>query len=459
MYSIEERLAVARTILRTRSENCIAEEQLDRNSHFREGETPGTPLSDPARQSAAADCPARLEHGHLDRRAWLCRAGVAGLAGLFPAGCGRRTEVAPADAATLMRFPQKVALRAINDRAPCLETPWPYFRHDLTPNEAFYVRWHLEALPTHVDVRAWRLKVGGHVERPLELSLEDLRRMEAVSVVAVNQCSGNSRSLFAPRVPGGQWVNGAMGNARWTGVRLGDLLQRAGLRAGAVQVSIDGLDEGPLPSVPDFVKALDLDHARQAEVLVAYEMNGAPLPLLNGFPARLVVPGWYATYWVKALANITVLDQPFAGFWMATAYQIPTAPGANESPEAPSKLTVPITRMNVRSFFVRPDPGARAPAGQAWALEGIAFDGGDGIRQVEFSADGGAHWSAARLGEDLGPFSFRRWHAEWSPSARGEYRLQVRAVTRAGESQPAQANWNRGGYMRNVVEEIQVTAV
>ena len=154
-----------------------------------------------------------------------------------------------------------------------------------------------------MDLRTWRLRVGGHVERPLELSMEDLRRMEAVSVVAVNQCSGNSRSLFAPRVPGGQWMNGAMGNARWTGVRLGDLLRRAGLRAGAVQVVFDGLDEGPLPSVPDFVKALDVDHARQPEVLVAYEMNGAPLPMLNGFPVRLVVPGWYATYWVKALTT------------------------------------------------------------------------------------------------------------------------------------------------------------
>jgi len=395
----------------------------------------------------------------LDRRAWLRRVGAAGLAGLLPAGCARRPQGAPPDAATLIRFPQKVALRALNDRAPLLETPWQYFRHDLTPNEAFYVRWHLEAIPTRVDLRAWRLRVGGHVERPLELSMDDLRRMEAVSLVAVNQCSGNSRSLFEPRVPGAQWRNGAMGNARWTGVRLRDLLRRAGLRAGAVQVSFDGLDEGPLPSVPDFVKALDVDHARQPEVLVAYEMNAAPLPMLNGFPARLVVPGWYATYWVKALTHITVLDDPFTGFWMTAHYRIPATPGANESPEAPAQQTVPINRLNVRSFFVRPDPRALVPAGQACALEGIAFDGGHGIRQVEVSADGGGSWSAARLGEDLGRFSFRRWHAEWTPSARGEYRLQVRAVNHAGEGQPTQANWNRGGFMRNVIEEIRVTAV
>jgi DMSO/TMAO reductase YedYZ molybdopterin-dependent catalytic subunit len=389
----------------------------------------------------------------------LRRVGAAGLAGLLPAGCARLPPAASPGASALIRFPQKVALRALNDRAPMLETPWQYFRQDLTPNEAFYVRWHLEAIPTHVELRTLRIRVGGHVERPLELSMEDLRRMEAVSLVAVNQCSGNSRSLFDPRVPGGQWLNGAMGNARWTGVRLGDLLRKAGLRAGAVQVSIDGLDEGPLPSVPDFVKALDVDHARQPEVLVAYEMNGDPLPMLNGFPVRLVVPGWYATYWVKALSNITVLDQRFTGFWMASAYQIPATPAAHESPEALAQKTEPINRMNIRSFFVRPDPDARVPSGQACALEGIAFDGGNGIRQVEFSADGGASWSAARLGEDLGRFSFRRWHAEWTPSARGEYRLQVRAVSNTGEGQPAKANWNRGGYMRNVIEEIRVTAV
>jgi sulfite dehydrogenase (cytochrome) subunit A len=396
----------------------------------------------------------------FDRRGCLRWAGAAGLAGLLPAGCGRRPQsVAPADAATLIRFPQKIALRALNDRAPCLETPWPYFRQDLTPNEAFYVRWHLEGIPTHVELRSWRLRVDGHVERPFELSMEDLRRMETVSLVAVNQCSGNSRSLFQPRVPGGQWVNGAMGNARWTGVRLRDLLKRAGLRAGTVQVSFQGLDEAPLPSVPDFVKTLEVDHARQPELLVAYEMNGTPLPMVNGFPARLVVPGWYATYWVKALRQITVLDNPFTGFWMAKAYQIPATPGANESPEAPAPKTVPINRMNVRSFFVRPDPGAQVPAGKGCKLEGIAFDGGHGIRQVEFSEDGGGTWSAARLGEDLGRFSFRRWHTEWTPSALGAYRLQVRAVNNAGEGQPTQANWNRGGYMRNVIEEIQVNVV
>lgn len=391
----------------------------------------------------------------LSRRDWLRWGGMFGLAGLLPAGCGRRTEEANPE--PLMRFPQKVAMRVTNDRAPGLETPWRYYREDLTPNEAFYVRWHLEAIPTRIDLRTWRLKVGGHVERPLELSMNELRRMEPVSLVAVNQCSGNSRSSFQPRVPGAQWGNGAMGNARWTGVRLRDLLQRAGLKAKSVQVTFNGLDDGPLPSVPDFIKALDVQHALDPDVLVAYEMNGAPLPMLNGFPARLVVPGWYATYWVKALSDITVLPHEFTGFWMAKAYRIPDNPQATETPDALAKKTVPISRMVVRSFFVRPEANERVPLGSAYPLEGIAFDGGHGIKQVQVSTDGGATWKEARLDRDLGRYSFRRWRAEWTPPDRGSYRLQVRAANQAGETQPVTPVWNRSGYMQNIIEAIRVT--
>jgi sulfite dehydrogenase len=395
----------------------------------------------------------------LNRRDWLLRTGSLVLAGLVPGGCSRRPVATSAEPDLLLRFPEKMPLRVVNTRPPCLETPWHEYRTDLTPNEAFYVRWHLEVIPTTVDLRTWRLRVAGHVERPLEWSLEDLRAMKSTSVVAVNQCSGNSRSLFAPRVPGSQWGNGAMGNARWTGVALRDLLARAGLKAGSVQVTFQGLDKGPLPTVPDFVKALTVDHCERPEVLVAYEMNDAPLPLLNGFPVRLVVPGWYATYWVKALTTITVLPQAFTGYWMATAYKIPTTPNALETPEDLAKTTVPINRMNVRSFFTTPDPGSTVPLGQPCSLDGIAFDGGSGIRQVDVSVDGGQTWQPTALGEDLGNYSFRRWRWTWTPAERGEVRLQVRATSAAGEVQPARAGWNRGGYMRNVIEELPVQVV
>jgi hypothetical protein len=247
-----------------------------------------------------------------------------------------------------------------------------------------------------------------------------------------------------------------MGNARWTGVRLKDVLARAGLKAGAVDVSFDGLDTGGLPSIPDFVKSLSVDHARQDEILLAYEMNGAPLPMLNGFPLRLIVPGWYATYWLKALSEITVLPKAFDGYWMVKAYRIPTTLNALEKPGELAKTTVPISKLNIRSFFTSPDPGARLTLGQPCELSGIAFDGGAGIRQVELSTDGGQSWQATALGDDLGRFSFRRWRLEWRPTVAGSAELLVRATSNAGETQPSEAGWNRGGYMRNVIERLSV---
>jgi DMSO/TMAO reductase YedYZ molybdopterin-dependent catalytic subunit len=391
------------------------------------------------------------------RREWLAAAGV-GVGALLVPGC-RKPADAPAElpADAPMRFPGKVAMRVVNDRPPCLETPWEYFRHDLTPNEAFYVRWHLQMIPTEVDVRTWRLNIRGHVDRPLELSLQELRQMDAVSIVAVNQCSGNSRGLSDPRVPGAQWGNGAMGNARWTGVRLVELLRRAGVKKGAMDVSFAGLDRGGLASVPDYVKSLPLREAERADVLVAYEMNGQPLPLLNGFPARLVVPGWFATYWIKSLSTITVLDRAFGGFWVREAYRIPTTNDGLERPDALAPQTLPINVMRIRSFITSLLPDARIAADRH-TVSGIAFDGGDGVQRVEFSADGGRTWQNATLGPDLGRYSFRRWEAVWA-AVPGEHRLQCRATSGAGAVQPASAGWNRAGYLRNVIEEIRVQVV
>jgi sulfite dehydrogenase len=193
-----------------------------------------------------------------------------------------------------------------------------------------------------------------------------------------------------------------MGNARWAGVGLAKVLRAAGVQREAVQVTFDGLDHGPLASVPDFVKALDIDHALEPEVTIAYSMNGLPLPDLNGFPARLVVPGWYATYWVKALHKITVLPHAFGGYWMAKAYKIPANPNGVEDPHAPlTDHLIPINRMIVRSFVTTPAPGSTVAAGRTVEVEGIAFDGGSGIRGVEVSVDGGSTWAAAGLGDDL----------------------------------------------------------
>jgi DMSO/TMAO reductase YedYZ molybdopterin-dependent catalytic subunit len=398
------------------------------------------------------------DHAEFDRRQFL-RLAAAGAVAL-PIGCGRQAAsvapVTPADAP--MRFPDKQPLRTLSDRPPCLESPMSAFRTDFTPNDAFFVRWHLQGIPTSIDTRVWRLKVGGHIDRQIDLSLDDLRKMEPTTIVAVNQCSGNSRGRFAPRVAGGQWGDGAMGNAKWTGVRLKDVLAKVGIQAGAVDVTFAGLDRGGLPSVPDFVKSLSVEEARHPDVLLAYDMNDEPLPMLNGFPLRLVRPGWYATYWVKALSEIMVLPKKFDGFWMAKAYRIPTTENAMETPTALATKTEPIRWMNVRSFFTTPDFGARVPVGKPVELDGISFDGGSGIKMVEVSPDGGSSWSPAALGDDHGRFSFRRWKLAWTPPAAGTYKLLVRATANDGKTQAATAGWNRAGYMRNVIEELQITA-
>ncbi len=360
----------------------------------------------------------------------------------------------------LVRYPEKTGLILLTSRPPQLETPMSYFDRAITPNEAFYVRYHVFPIPTRVDLSTWRLRVAGHVERPLELSMDDLRtKFPEAHVVAVNQCSGNSRGRFSPSVFGGQWGDGAMGNAEWAGVRMRDILSMAGLRSGAVEVTFNGLDEPAAPSVPDFVKSLTVPRVMDdPDVLVAIQMNGEPLPMLNGFPARLVVPGWYSTYWVKNLSEITVLDHEFDGFWMKKAYRIPDTPCGCVEPGSTPARTVSINRMNVRSFVASPVDGAKVAAGRAVTLKGIAFDGGYGIAEVHISSDRGATWRPAQLGADFGPYSFREWSAIWTPANPGAYRLMVRAVNRAGESQPAEPLWNPAGYLRNVIEHVDVIA-
>jgi sulfite dehydrogenase (cytochrome) subunit A len=396
----------------------------------------------------------------MDRREFLQLIGATGAAALT-ASCNRFNSVSGAlsSPANLVRFPEKTEMILLTDRPPQLETPIHYFRQDLTPNEAFFVRWHLEGIPTSVDLRTFRLNVSGHVRKPLQLSVDDLRsHFEPVSIIAVNQCSGNSRSFFEPRVPGGQWKNGAVGNAKWTGVSVKSILDRAQVKAGAVDVSFNGLDVPPLPSVSDFVKALSIDHARNGEVMIAYAMNDHSLPMVNGFPLRLVVPGWYGTYWVKALSDITVLPQAFSNFWTDKAYRIPNAPNGTEDPKNLAKGTIPINRFNVRSIFVRPEPDQTVHSGIPNELEGVAFDSGNGIRRVEVSTDGGVTWADSRLGPELGKYSWRRWRASWTPKNRGHYRLMARATNGIGETQST-AQWNRSGFMWNVIEQIDVRAV
>jgi DMSO/TMAO reductase YedYZ molybdopterin-dependent catalytic subunit len=311
-------------------------------------------------------------------------------------------------------------------------------------------------IPTEVDVDKFRLAVRGHVNQMLSLSLKEILAMPRVEMAAVNQCSGNSRGFFQPRVAGGEWAHGAMGNARWTGVRLKDVLDRAGVKAGAIEVRLNGLDEPVVPDGPDFKKSLQIDHARDGEVMIAYAMNGEQLPLLNGFPLRLVVPGWYATYWVKAISDIEVLDQPDDNFWMKTAYLIPDTPRADVKPGQTGVKQVPINKMVPRSFVTNIKPGQTVKAGAPTLVRGIAFGGDTGVARVDLSSDGGKNWRPATLGKDEGKYGFRQWQSRLTLPAKGNATLMVRCTNSSGVAQPDQPNWNPGGFMRNVIEATPI---
>lgn len=386
------------------------------------------------------------------------------------AGAGLLGAVRPARAETitlpfgngerpLAQYPEKRELILLTSRPPQLETPFAAFGEGLlTPNDAFFVRYHLADLPTDsIDPATFRLEVKGSVARPLSLSLDELRAMPGTELVAVNQCSGNGRGFSEPRVAGGQAANGLMGNARWTGVPLKAVLDRAGVQPGAVQVKFDGMDGPVADGTPDFAKALDLDHARDGEVMLAWAMNAAALPFLNGFPLRLVVPGYFGTYWVKHLNAITVLDKPLDNFWMTSAYRIPDNDCNCVTPGTAPAKTKPIGRYKVRSFITSVVDGARVAASQPVPLRGIAFDGGSGIKQVQVSADGGKTWTDATLGQDLGKYSFRGWEAPVTLAA-GRHALKVRAVANSGETQPVEQPWNPSGYLLNRIETVTVDA-
>ncbi|MCC7488747.1 MAG: molybdopterin-dependent oxidoreductase [Gammaproteobacteria bacterium] len=382
---------------------------------------------------------------------------------------GRLAMAAPADApglpagavesGILAALPGKQPLIKRSFRAPNYETPLSHLDRLYTANDAFFVRYHLSYIP-RVDARSWRLRVAGAaVKSPREFSLDDLRRdFEQVEIAAVAQCSGNRRGLYLPHVPGIQWSHGAMGNARWRGVRLRDILARAGVRPDAVEVAFDGADAGVLAATPDLVKSLPVDKALDENTLVAFAMNGEPLPHWNGFPARLVVPGWTATYWIKHLDRIDVLAAAFDGYWMKSAYRLPrnafpgTAPFASQANES----TTPITSMVVNSLVTNMESGQRVAAGAAVAIRGIAWDGGHGIRKMEVAHGDDGPWLPAGLGEDAGRFSWRPWHYSFRPEAKGRHRLRFRATSHAGEVQGSQLVPNPAGYHHNLIQVLDL---
>jgi DMSO/TMAO reductase YedYZ molybdopterin-dependent catalytic subunit len=380
---------------------------------------------------------------------------MAGSGGLARAGLPSGTI----ESETLDALPGKQPLLKRSFRPPNYETPVEYFSDTITPNDRFFVRWHLANIPP-VDAASWRLKIGGDAaDRPFELTLEQLKReFDPVEIVAVCQCAGNRRGLSDPHVPGVQWGDGAVGNARWKGARLKDILTRAGLKPEAIEVAFDGADEPVLEATPDFVKSLPAWKAVDDNTLVAYEMNGASLPHWNGFPARLIVPGWAGTYWVKQLISISALAQPLKGFWVNTAYRVPKGkyPSVDRFISQESETTTPVTEIDLISLMTNISEGQRFRLGTPIEIRGIAWDPGYGIRRVEVSLDGGRIWQSAGLATDSGRFSFRPWQFAFTPRSKGNMSVTSRAISAQGIVQTDAWIANPAGYHNNVVQRIGI---
>jgi sulfite dehydrogenase (cytochrome) subunit A len=358
----------------------------------------------------------------------------------------------------LYALPGKVPLIKKTYRPPNFETPIEYFRTPITPNNAFFVRYHLAGI---AEMRAadWRLSVGGEsAGHELEFTLDQLRKgFEPAEITAVCQCSGNRRGLFEPHVAGVQWGVGAMGNAVWRGVRLKDILAKAGVESDALEVVFGAADHPVIEKTPAFVKSLPVEVALDENTLVAFEMNGKPLPHWNGFPARLVVPGWTGTYWVKQLISVRLVSKPEQNFWMSTAYRLPR--GKFKTPSFKSQVASvnePITTMVVNSLITSLKSGQQIPHGKPIELKGIAWDGGAGIESVEVSFDLGASWQKAKLGRDLGRFSFREFTLAVPARERGSMVVMARATSRSGETQVERLIHNPAGYHHNVIQRLYV---
>lgn len=324
----------------------------------------------------------------------------------------------------------------------------------ITPVERFFVRSHMYA--PAVDGGSWRLRVGGEVATPVTFSLEDLKKLPRVELVSVLECAGNGRSFYRPTIIGMPWEHGGVGNARWAGVRLADVLQKAGIRDSGKEILLNGADV-PMGTMPDFVRTVPRRKALAPETLLAYEMNGEPLTAAHGFPVRAVVPGWAGDSWTKWVTEIQVLDKEYDGFFMQTAYRYPLktiAPGAAVDP---AKEMAPVEALRPKSVIAAPTDGSGVGKGPV-TIRGAAWSGEDPILRVDVSTDSGRTWRAARLGRDQAKHGWRLWEHTWTPPRDGSYVLMARATDASGASQPLAQDWNPSGYLWNVAQQVRVEA-
>jgi sulfite oxidase len=383
--------------------------------------------------------------GRLSRRKFLL---VAGGAALLPsAAFSAARSKTPAGSNAVSAARRRVL--QLNGYAIDAETPLDALTTYLTQNDLFFVRHHWN--PMYPGARSWRLTVDGEVESPLALSLAELERLPKTTVTCVLQCAGNGRGLFQPPVPGVQWKYGAVGNARWTGVRVADILEKAGLKASGKHLHTFGSDKPP-GKVPPFWRSLEMQKAL-ADCVLAYEMNGEPLSQLHGAPARLVVPGWAGDHWMKWVTRLSPQAEPQKGFYMETAYRYPKNPGEPGVTFKPEEME-PVTDLFVKSNIT--EAPARARRRAALLIRGFAFSGAPDISKVEITDDDGATWTEARLGSEHDPWAWRLWSFRYIPKAPGKVRLAARATDARGSVQPKEAVWNQSGYLHNGWHSVEI---
>ena len=339
-----------------------------------------------------------------------------------------------------------------NDRPEDLETPLRYFDSWVTPNDAFFVRQHLPR-PAAIDPAAYRLTINGMVSKPAQLTLADLQKLPQHTVPATLECTGNGRGFYSPKVPGIQWGRGAVGNAEWSGPRLSDVLKLAGVDTKAAFVEIDGADIG-VAATPDFVRSMPMQKAMHPATLLALKMNGQS-PDIHGFPARLIVPGWDGTSWVKWVVRLTPSAQMSTGFFMNPGYRYPKYSLPPGSAPKPAELEV-IEGMPVKSSLTSPEDQGKINLGPT-VIRGFAWAGENAIERVEVSTDGGSRWHDAQLSSQKLPFAWRLFTLNWTPADPGYYTILSRATDTAGRVQPIVPAWNPSGYLWNGIDRVGVT--
>jgi sulfite oxidase len=380
----------------------------------------------------------------ISRRDLLAQLAMAGAAIRF----------APADlfaqAPAAQRYgKEKLIVRSL--RPPDFETPVALLDSFITPNDLFYVRSHLPV--PQVDPSAWTLKIGGEVNSPISLTLDEIKKLPAVTVTMTLECAGNGRAFFEPALAGIQWEKGAVGTARFTGARMSDVLKKAGVKTSGINVEMHAADRPP-GTMPAFVRQVPMAKAMHPDTILAWDMNGQPIPLPHGSPLRAIVPGWEGAYSIKWLNALNVLAKDSDSFWVATGYRYPNrriAPGA----AVDAKDMEPLTGLVVKSLLTTPANGATVPAGKI-AVGGFAWAGENDITRVDISTDNGVTWQPARLTGEQARFTWRRFEHVLNAAKPQSYLILSRATDSKGNVQPAVSQWNPSGYLWNQYDSIRI---